>query len=146
MNLEDVYPAPFDFELGKTYVLREGTDVTIAACGVEVAEALAAADILAADGISAEVLDVSTVKPIDVETIVASAKKTGHIVTCEEHSVLGGMGSAISEVLSEQYPVLTRRIGIPDMFGMSGEPKELIEHFGLDAAHIAQAAREVLAL
>jgi transketolase len=144
MNVEDVYDAPFDFVLGKAYVLREGADVTLAACGIEVAEALKAADILAGEGIDAEVIDVSTIKPLDVDTLVMSVQKTGKLVTCEEHSVLGGMGSAISEVLSEQYPVPTRRIGVADMFGTSGDPKDLIEHFCLDAQSIAAAARELV--
>jgi transketolase len=144
MNVEDVYDAPFDFVLGKAYVLREGGDVTLAACGIEVAEALRAADTLALEGIEAEVIDVSTIKPLDVDTLVMSVQKTGRIVTCEEHSVLGGMGSAISEVLSEQYPVPTRRIGVPDMFGTSGNPDKLIKHFHLDADSIAAAARELV--
>jgi len=143
-GLPDVYPEGFEFEVGRAYVLREGTDVTLAACGVEVAEALKAADILAAEGVSAEVIDVATVKPIDAETLVASVAKTGRIVTCEEHSVLGGMGSAVSEVLSEACPVPTRRVGVADVFGTSGEPAELMEHFGLTSAHIAAAARELL--
>jgi len=140
----EVYPEGFELEVGRAYVLREGADVTLAACGIEVGEALAAAEILAEEGISAEVIDVATVKPIDVETLAASAAKTGRIVTCEEHSVLCGMGSAVSEVLSEVCPVPTRRIGVDDRFGTSGEPAELMEHFGLTAAHIAAAARELV--
>lgn len=143
-GVPEVYPEGFELEVGRAYVLREGADVTLAACGVEVAQALAAADILAGEGVSAEVIDVATVKPIDVDTLVASVAKTGRIVTCEEHSVLGGMGSAVSEVLSEVCPVPTRRIGVDDRFGTSGEPAELMEHFGLTAAHIAAAARELV--
>ncbi|MCL2024965.1 MAG: transketolase family protein [Coriobacteriia bacterium] len=143
-EVAEVHASDFVFELGRAYVLREGTDVTLAACGIEVAEALKAADLLAADGISAEVIDVACIKPLDVETLVASVSKTGRIVTCEEHSVLGGMGSAISEVLSEVCPVPTRRIGVADTFGTSGSPAELIEHFGLDAPSIAAAARELV--
>lgn len=141
---EEIHPEGFELELGRAYVLREGTDVTIAACGVEVAEALKAAESLAAEGVSAEVIDVTSVKPLDVDTLVASVAKTGRIVTCEEHSVLAGMGSAVSEVLSEACPVPTRRIGIADMFGTSGEPSELLEHFGLTAEHIKRAALELL--
>ena len=141
---DDVYPEGHEFELGRANVLREGTDVTLAACGIEVSEALKAADLLAQEGISAEVIDVATIKPLDVDTLAASVAKTGRIVTCEEHSVLGGMGSAVSEVLSEVCPVPTRRIGVADTFGTSGEPAELMEHFGLTAAHIAAAARELL--
>lgn len=140
----DVYPEGFEFEVGRANVLREGTDVTIAACGIEVSEALKAAEFLAADGISAEVIDVATIKPLDVDTLVASVSKTGRIVTCEEHSVLGGMGSAVSEVLSEVCPVPTRRVGIADVFGTSGEPAELMEHFGLTAPNIVAAARELV--
>lgn len=139
-----VYGPDHVFEIGRANVLRNGSDVTIAACGVLVSEALAAAEELARDGIAAEVIDVATVKPLDVETLVASVARTGRIVTCEEHSVLGGMGSAVSEVLSEAHPVPTRRIGIADVFGTSGEPRELMEHFGLTAAHIAAAARELV--
>lgn len=140
----DVHPQGFEFELGKAYVVREGADATVAACGIMVSEALKAADVLAAEGISIEVVDVATVKPIDVDTLVASVSKTGRIVTCEEHSVLGGMGSAVSEVLSEACPVPTRRVGVADVFGTSGEPAELMEHFGLTAANIAEAVRELM--
>lgn len=143
-SFADIYPEDFDFTVGKANVLREGTDVTIAACGVEVSEALKAAATLEAEGVSAEVIDVATIKPLDVETLVASVSKTGRIVTCEEHSVLGGMGSAVSEVLSEACPVPTRRIGVADVFGTSGEPAELMEHFGLTADNIVAAARELL--
>ncbi len=139
----DVHPEGFELELGRAYVLREGSDVTLAACGVEVHEALMAADLLAEKGISAEVIDVACIKPLDVDTLVASVSKTGRLVTCEEHSVLAGMGSAISEVLSEACPVPTRRIGMADVFGTSGEPAELMEHFGLTAPHIFAAAMEL---
>lgn len=143
-SFADIYDENFEFEIGRAYVLREGTDVTLAACGIEVAEALEAADRLAEEGISAEVIDVATIKPLDVDTITASVSKTGRIVTCEEHSVLGGMGSAVSEVLSETCPVPTRRVGVADVFGTSGEPRELMEHFGLSASHIVAAAKELL--
>jgi len=146
MNVDNVYDEGFELELGKAYVLRDGTDVTITACGLEVAEALKAAEILASEGIQAEVIDVASIKPLDVDTLVASVRKTGCIVTCEEHSVLGGMGSAISEVLSELCPVPTRRIGVADMFGVSGDPEKLIKHFNLDAPSIAEAARELAGL
>ena len=127
----------------KAQVIREGSDLTIAACGIEVAQALDAADLLDAEGISAEVVDIMCVKPLDVETIVASVSKTGKLVTAEEHSVLGGMGSAVSEVLSEILPVPTRRVGVMDQFGTSGEPEELIAYFRLDAPSIAAAAKEL---
>ena len=144
-GLPEVYTSDFDFEVGKAYVLRKGSDVTIAACGVEVHEALQAAELLEAEGVSAEVIDVATIKPLDVETLVASVSKTGRIVTAEEHSVLGGMGSAISEVLSEACPVPTRRVGVADVFGTSGEPAELMEYFGLTSRDIVAAVHELIA-
>ena len=140
-----VYEEGFELELGKAYVLREGSDVTLAACGIEVARALEAAEILESEGISAEVIDMVSIKPIDVDTLVTSVSKTKRIVTCEEHSVLGGLGSAISEVLSEVLPTPTRRVGMADCFGTSGSPDELIVHFHLDAPSIACAARELFA-
>ncbi|MDA3937206.1 MAG: transketolase family protein [Actinomycetota bacterium] len=146
VGVEDVYPADTTFELGRAHVLREGRDVTLAACGLMVGQALKAADILADKGIMAEVIDVATIKPIDAETIVASARKTGAVVTCEEHSIIGGLGSAVAEVLSENTPVPMRRIGVRDVFGTSGEPTELLEHFGLTAGDIALAARELCAV
>ncbi len=140
-----VHREDFRFELGRAYVLREGTDVTLAACGVMVERALAAADLLADQGTSAEVIDVATVKPIDVETIAASAEKTGAVVACEEHSIFGGLGSAVAEVLGEHMPVPFARVGVRDVFGTSGDPEELLAHFGLTAHHVAEAAREVMA-
>lgn len=140
-----IYPAEVEAAVGRATVLREGSDVTIAAAGVMVAEALAAADMLAADGISAEVIDVFCVKPLDAETLLASARKTGAVVTAEEHSVVGGVGSAVAELLAERCPVPMRRIGVRDSFGTSGEPDELMAHYGLTAADIAAAARELLA-
>lgn len=139
-----VYEDDFELELGRAYVLREGSDITLAACGIEVSAALEAAETLAAQGISAEVIDVVSVKPLDVDTILASVRKTNKIVTCEEHSVLGGMGSAVSEVLSEIYPVPTRRIAVADRFGTSGSPAELVKYFNLDADSIVAAALELM--
>jgi transketolase len=139
-----VYDEAHEFEVGRAYVLREGTDVTIAACGVMVVEALAAAEELASSGISAEVIDVSTIKPLDIDTIVASASKTGAVVTCEEHSIIGGLGSAVAETLVENAPVPMVRIGVRDVFGTSGEPAELMEHFDLTAASVAEAARKLV--
>jgi len=128
----------------KAHVIRVGKDITIAACGIEVAEALEAANMLAEKGIDAEVIDVMCIKPLDVDTLVESVSKTGRLVTAEEHSVLGGMGSAVSEVLSEVLPTPTRRIGVVDRFGTSGSPDELIKYFKLDAASIALAAMELV--
>ncbi|MHB1451184.1 MAG: transketolase family protein [Coriobacteriia bacterium] len=140
-----IYDDDYVFELGQARVLREGTHVTLAACGVMVEQALAAAEELELEGIHAEVLDVSTIKPLDAATIVASALKTGAVVTCEEHSIIGGLGSAVAEVLGENAPVPLARVGVRDVFGTSGEPAELMAHFGLTGADIAAAAREILA-
>ncbi|MFA5843227.1 MAG: transketolase C-terminal domain-containing protein [Coriobacteriia bacterium] len=142
--LAPVYDEGVVFEIGKAAVLREGSDVTLAACGVMVERALAAADLLAADGVSAEVIDVATIKPLDADTIAASAAKTGAVVTCEEHSIIGGLGSAVAEALGERQPSALRRIGVRDVFGTSGEPEELMAYFGLTAAHVADAAREAM--
>ena len=139
----EVYGDHFACDLAFANVVREGADVSLMACGVEVAEALKAADLLAQDGISAEVVDVMSVKPLDEETILASAAKTGRVVTVEEHSVYGGMGSAVAELLGEKHPVPVTRIGMTT-FGTSGEPDELLAHFGLDASGIARRVREVL--
>ena len=136
-----VHPDGFELELGRAYVLREGTDVTLAACGFMVSEALAAADLLAIEGISAEVIDVASIKPLDADTIIASARKTGAVVTAEEHSVIGGLGSAVAEVLAENAPTKMARVGVKDVFGTSGEPAELMAHFGLTATDIAAAAK-----
>jgi len=109
-----------------------------------VAEALAAAELLAEEGIEAEVIDVASIKPLDAETIVDSVRRTGRVVSCEEHSTIGGLGSAIAEALAEGAPSPMRRVGVRDVFGTSGEGPELMEHFGLSARHIASAARELL--
>jgi transketolase len=143
-TLPAVYDEDFVFELGRAYVLRDGTDVTLVACGVMVERALAAAEALAAEGISAEVIDAATIKPLDVETIVASAAKTGAVVSCEEHSVIGGLGSAVAEVLAERQPTRMVRVGVDDAFGTSGEPEELMRYYGLTADDIAKAAGKLL--
>lgn len=139
-----VYGDDFDFEIGRAYVLREGSDVTLAACGHMVEQALAAAAMLAESGIGAAVLDVATIKPLDTATILHWAGLTGAVVTCEEHSIIGGLGSAIAETLIETAPVPMERVGVRDVFGTSGEAPELMDHFGLSAVHIAQAARRVV--
>lgn len=139
-----IYDQGHYFEIGRAYILREGEDVTIAACGAMVANALEAAEILASGGISAEIIDVSTVKPLDKDTIVSSARKTRAVVVCEEHSIIGGLGSAIAEILSEESPVPMKRVGIRDVFGTSGDPDELMEYFGLTSRHILEAARVLL--
>jgi transketolase len=143
-TLPEVYPAEVELELGGANVLRHGTDVTIVACGVMVAQALAAADILAADDLSAEVIDAYSIKPLDEDTILRSARKTGVVVTCEEHSIIGGLGSAVAEVLAEHAPRKMVRVGVRDVFGTSGEPDELMAHYGLMAADIARAATSLV--
>ncbi len=126
----------YKFEVGKGIVLREGTDVTIAATGLCVSSALDAAEKLAADGISAEVINFHTIKPLDKELLIASAKKTGKIVTAEEHSVIGGLGGAVCEALSEAAPTPVLRIGIQDVFGESGPAAELLHKYQLDGEGI----------
>lgn len=137
-------PDTYKFEIGKGIVMREGTDVTIVACGLMVSEALDAAEALASEGISAEVINMHTVKPIDADLIVKSATKTGHVVTVEEHSVIGGLGSAVADVLCEQAPTPLVKIGVQDVFGESGPGAELLHVYGLDAAHIAETVRAAL--
>ncbi len=134
----------YKFEVGKGVVLREGSDVTIIATGLPVSEALAAAEELAKEGISAEVINMHTIKPIDAELVVASAKKTGVVVTVEEHSVIGGLGSAVCDVLSEQCPTKVVKIGMNDRFGESGPAVELVHKYGLDAQGIAAKVREAV--
>ncbi|WP_346679995.1 transketolase family protein [Enorma massiliensis] len=141
--LPEVYDEGFTCDVAFANVLREGSDISIMACGVEVAQALAAADALAAEGISAEVVDVMSVKPLDEETIIASAAKTGRVLTVEEHSIYGGMGSAVAELLGEKRPVPVTRLGLTT-FGQSGDAAELLAYYGLDAAGIAARVREVL--
>lgn len=140
-----VYEPGFRLEIGRAYVLREGSDVTLAACGVMVARALEAADLLAKRGISAEVIDVATIKPLDADTLSASLTKTGHVVTCEEHTVMGGLGSAVAELVAESGAAKLVRVGVQDVFGTSGEAEELMEHYGLTTSDIAGAAEGVLA-
>ena len=139
-----LYETGVELTLGGSRVLREGTDVTLLACGIEVDEALKAADLLAQDGISAEVIDVYSIKPLDKETILASVAKTGCVVTAEEHSVIGGLGGAVAELLCEHNPAPMARIGMKDTFGTSGDPSELVKYFNLHDAAIAEAARGVI--
>ncbi len=129
------------FEIGKGQLLREGTDVSIVATGICVAAALDAAEILQAEGIQAEVINICTIKPIDKDILLQTAAKTGKVVTAEEHSIIGGLGSAVSEVLSENLPTRMMRIGIEDRYGESGTAAQLIEKFGLDGRHIAEKVR-----
>jgi transketolase len=133
------------FEIGKARVLRSGGDVTLIACGIMVGMALEASEMLRKEGISASVVDMHTIKPLDEETIIAEARKTGCIVTAEEHSVLGGLGGAVAEVLTEHCPVPLVRVGTKDTFGESGDPHALLVKYGLTPEAIADAARRAIA-
>ncbi|MDB5178513.1 MAG: tktA [Patescibacteria group bacterium] len=132
------------FSLSKAQVLRAGTDLTIVACGALVYQALVAAEALSKQGIEAEVINAAVVKPLDTITIVASAKKTGAVLTAEEAQVAGGLGGAVAETLADHHPVPMSRIGLLDHFGESGTPAELMEHFGLTAPHITAKAQELI--
>lgn len=132
------------FQIGRAEILREGKDVSIIGCGMLLYNALVAAEELAKEGINCEVINSHTVKPLDAETIVASVKKTGAVVSVEEHQVNGGLGSAVAECLAKNYPVPQEFIGVQDRFGESGNPDELIEHFGMGVGAIKEAIRKVL--
>jgi transketolase len=133
------------FEIGKGQLLTEGRDVTIVACGVEVARALEAAKSLAREGVAARVVNMATIKPIDVDLIAACSEETGAFVTAEDHNIFGGLGSAVAEALGKTRPAPIEFVGLHDRFGESGEPAELAEHCGIGADAILKAARLVLA-
>ena len=133
--------ADYKFEIGKAVTLREGTDVTIIASGLTVSESLDAAEKLAADGISAEVINIHTIKPLEEEAVVKAAAKTGKIVTVEEHSVIGGLGSAVCDVVAQKAPAKVMKIGVQDVYGESGPAKELIKKYGLDAESIYEKVK-----
>jgi transketolase len=133
-----------EFKIGKANVLADGSDVAIIACGQMVWEALGSATLLEKDGIRARVVNLHTPKPIDEKTVIESARKTGCVVTAEEHMTSGGLGSAVAELLAENCPVPMRMVGVRDKFGVSGEPKELFRYFNLTSEDIAKAARDVL--
>ncbi len=134
----------YKFEWGKGYVVKEGTDVTIIATGLEVAAAIDAAELLEKEGINAEIVNIHTIKPIDKDLIVKEAEKTGKVVTVEEHSVIGGLGSAVCEVLSENHPLPVKRIGVYDRFGESGPAVELLHKYKLDGEGIAEQVKGYL--
>lgn len=134
----------YKFEIGKAEVVTEGSDVTIVACGLMVSEAMAAAEALKEKGISAEVINMATIKPLDEECLLASAKKTGKVITVEEHSIIGGLGEAVCALLSEKCPTPVKRIGVNDEFGHSGPGAELLKQFGLSAEHIAEVAEDFI--
>ena len=135
----------YSFEFGKGVVLREGSDVTIAATGYMVHLALEAADLLMADGISAEVINFHTIKPFDTELLAKSAAKTGAVVSAEEHSIIGGLGGAVAEALAETVPAPLERVGVADTFGRSGKVPPLLEYYGLTAAKIVEKAKAAIA-
>ncbi|KUO70913.1 MAG: transketolase [Desulfosporosinus sp. BRH_c37] len=135
----------YKFEIGKANILKEGTDVAIMANGLMVSMALEAAEELAVKGISVSVVNVASVKPLDVETIVRVAEQTKAVVTAEEHNIIGGLGSAIAEVLGEKLPTPMVRVGLNDTFGESGRPQELLEKYGLTKVDLVKAVHEVLA-
>ena len=134
----------YNFEIGKGVVLKEGNDATIIACGMMVNEALIAADMLKEENINVRVINMSTIKPIDTELIIKAAKETKSIVTAEEHSIIGGLGSAVSEVVSENHPVKVKKVGLNDCFGESGTPGELLEKYGLTAKNIVAKVKEAI--
>ncbi|MCL4426448.1 MAG: transketolase family protein [Firmicutes bacterium] len=139
-----IFGEDYDFALGRAAVLREGDKVALLATGIMVSEALKAADLLAGEGIEASVINVSTIKPLDVETVVTFARRCGAVVTAEEHNILGGLGGAVAEALAENCPVPMVRVGVRDVFGRSGTPEELLQAYGLTADSIAGAARAVV--
>jgi transketolase len=132
------------FEFGKAEILAQGTDVSIAACGLMVSVALEAREVLAGDGIAAEVINVSTIKPLDRETLLSSAGKTGVVVTAEEHQIVNGLGSAVCELLSEELPTPVVRVGVDDRFGQSGNADALLAHYGLDVDGLVAATKQAL--
>jgi transketolase len=144
MGVPSVHHSDYHFEMGRAALLRSGSDVTIIANGTLVARALEAAVMLAGEGVSARVLNMATVRPIDREAILAAARETGRIVTAEEHSIYGGLGSAVAEVVSTTYPVPMRMIGVPGVFAPTGSATWLFDHFGLTAANIRAAALELV--
>ena len=145
LAVEDINPADYKFELGKGVQLADGNDVSIIATGLMVGEALKAREMLSADGISARVINIHTIKPLDKEIIAKAAKETGAIVTCEEHYIMGGLGSAVCEAVCECTPVPVKIIGT-DRFGKSGKPAELLKAYGLTAENIAKTAKEAVNL
>ncbi|WP_305180473.1 transketolase family protein, partial [Faecalibaculum rodentium] len=139
-----IHDEDFDFRIGQAEMLQDGTDVTLIATGIVVPEAMEAAKSLAEEGISARVLNMATIKPLDKEAVIKAAQETGHIVTVEEHSIIGGLGEAVAAVLAEEAPARLHRIGVRDVFGHSGPAAVLLHEFGLDAEGIAKETRRFL--
>lgn len=142
--VEEIFDENYNFEIGKGVELVQGNDVSIIATGIMVEKALKAAEILKADGINARVINIHTIKPIDAELIIKAAKETKRIVTAEEHSIIGGLGSAVLETISEECPVPVIRIGVKDTFGESGKPNELLEKYGLTEKEIVEAVKKLV--
>lgn len=143
-NLPIITGSDETFKIGKAKIVKEGRDVTVIACGVMVYQTILADEILKRDGIDAEIINLHTIKPLDAKTIISSAKKTGAIVTAEEHLLAGGMGSAVAETLVQEFPVPVEMVGIRDRFGESGQPWQLMEHLGLMPENIAASVKRVL--
>ena len=141
-----IFGDDYKFEVGKSVELREGNDVTIIATGLMVSEALEAYELLKKDGINARIIDMHTIKPLDNEAVIRAARETGAIVTAEEHSVIGGLGGAVSELLGEEYPVPVVKLGVYDTFGHSGPAPKLLDEFGLRASNIAEKAKKAVAM
>lgn len=139
-----VFPEPVIFTIGKGSVVRSGSDMTFITTGLMTAKALEAAEILEAEGIAARVVHLASIKPLDVDMILHAARETGAIVTAEEHSVIGGLGGAVCETVSEGFPVPVERVGLRDVFGQSGTADELLAHYGLTPAHLVEAAERVM--
>lgn len=139
-----IFGPDYRFTIGKAHVFHEGKDAAIIACGLMTAEALAARELLAAEGINAGVINMASIKPLDKDAVVAAARRCGAIVTAEEHSIIGGLGGAVAEALAEAAPVPMARIGVQDVFGTSGSGEGLLKHYGLSAADIAAAVKEVI--
>lgn len=132
------------YEIGKAITVREGSDATIIAAGIMVYRAIEAADSLKKEGLSVRVLDMHTIKPVDKEAVIRAAKETGAIITAEEHSIIGGLGSAVAEVVCEEAPVRLKRVGVNDMFGQSGQPEELMKLYGLTSERLVTEVRNIL--
>ncbi|MBU5337085.1 transketolase family protein [Intestinibacter bartlettii] len=143
-SVPSIFNDDYDFEIGKGVILKEGTDATIISCGIMVNEAIMASKLLESEGINVRVINMSTIKPIDKELIIESARKTGAIVTAEEHSIIGGLGSAVSEVVTEECPVIVKKIGVNDVFGQSGTASELISEYGLTVDNIIKKVKEAI--
>ena len=143
-SVPTIFNNDYDFKIGKGVILKDGTDATIIACGIMVNEAIKVSEQLEEEGINVRVINMPTIKPIDRELIIDSAKKTGAIITAEEHSTIGGLGSAVSEVVTEEYPVIVKKIGVTDVFGQSGTPSELILAYGLTSDNIIKKVKEAI--